>query len=243
MKHTAVLKKLMILVCAFFCGVALSAESVFSPWQAGTIVTAQEVAAYGENNCFAAEELNDTIFFRMAKKSFRDDCTVLRSDLRYIRTLHYDVDGTIHLGEMVCNKAIASDLLAIFRELYKNKYPIQRMILIDDYDANEEESMRDNNSSCFCFTTVANTRIPSNHAKGLSVDINPLYNPYYNDMGDGLLLIQPSTGEPYIDRKKEFPYKIAKNDLCYTLFISHGFTWGGEQTKRVDYKHFEKKIR
>ncbi|MBQ6779954.1 MAG: M15 family metallopeptidase [Treponema sp.] len=238
--------KKLILVCTL-AGILLAsgfaAGSVFSDWKAGTPVTAEEIAAYGEAKCFAAEEISNKIFARMQKKSFREDCTVPRTDLRYIRTLHYDTDGTIYLGEMVCNKAIATDLIEIFRELYKNKYPIQRMVLIDDYNASEEEAMRDNNSFCFCFGTVANTKVPSAHAKGLSVDINPLYNPYFNDMGDGLRLVEPPTGEPYLDRKKNFPYKIVKNDLCYKLFIAHGFEWAGERTKRTDYKHFEKKLK
>ena len=33
---------------------------------------------------------------------------------------------------------------------------------------------------------------------------------------------------------------IKKGDLCYNLFIEHGFTWGGEWKSLKDYQHFQK---
>jgi hypothetical protein len=36
-------------------------------------------------------------------------------------------------------------------------------------------------------------------------------------------IIEPATGEPYLDRDADFPYKIDENDLCYKLFIEKGF--------------------
>jgi hypothetical protein len=30
-------------------------------------------------------------------------------------------------------------------------------------------------------------------------------------------------GKPYVDRKKKCKYKITKCDLCYRLFMKHGF--------------------
>ena len=34
--------------------------------------------------------------------------------------------------------------------------------------------------------------------------------------------------------------KIDENDLCYKLFIEHGFTWGGNWNSSKDYQHFQK---
>ena len=144
------------------------------------------------------------------------------------------------MGELICNKAIAQDLLTIFRELYDNHYPIERMQLIDDFDANDEKSMRANNTSCFCYRTISNSTKISKHALGLAVDINPLYNPYYRRYRNGRVKIQPSNAARYCDRKKQFAYKIDSNDLCYKLFIKHGFQWGGAWTSLKDYQHFEK---
>jgi hypothetical protein len=154
--------------------------------------------------------------------------------------LHHDGKGHILKGELICNKAIAEDLVQIFRELYKNRYPIERMRLIDEYDADDERSMRDNNTSCFCHRSVAHSKNLSKHALGLAIDINPLYNPYYRRLANGKEIIQPATASRYCDRGKSFPYKITRNDLCYRLFIQHGFRWGGAWKSLKDYQHFEK---
>ena len=56
---------------------------------------------------------------------------------------------------------------------------------------------------------------------------------------DGELIIEPVTAEAYTHREDDFPYKIEKDDLCYQLFIEHGFEWGGDWESRKDYQHFE----
>ena len=76
--------------------------------------------------------------------------------------------------------------------------------------------------------------------RGLAIDVNPLYNPCVRRKKDGTLLIQPATGKPYVDRSKKFKYKITKRDLCYRLFVQHGFKWGGNWQTVKDYQHFEK---
>lgn len=97
-----------------------------------------------------------------------------RDSLRYLKVLHYDFNGNITLGEIVCNVIISNKLLDIFKTLYKNKYPIEKIKLIDDYDASDDLSMADNNSSAFNFRFVAGTTKLSNHSKGLAIDINTL---------------------------------------------------------------------
>ena len=139
----------------------------------------------------------------------------------------------------ICNRLIASKLLSIFRELYKAHYPIQRIRLADDYDADDERQMRANNSSCFCYRTVSGTQKLSYHARGLAIDINPLYNPYIRDYKRGRQIVEPATGKPYADRSKSYRYKIEKGDLCYRLFLKHGFSWGGSWRTKKDYQHFE----
>jgi hypothetical protein len=139
---------------------------------------------------------------------------------------------------MIVNKRIAEDVLDILRELYENGYPIERMKLVDEYDADDELSMEDNNSSSFNFRFISHTTRISKHGLGLAVDINTLYNPY-TKVVDGERIVEPVTGEPYLDRDASFDYKIEKGDLCYNLFIEHGFEWGGEWTDRKDYQHFE----
>ena len=189
---------------------------------------------------FTSEPIPDSVFQRMQGRSFPEGCTILRSDLRYLRLSHVDAEGREHVGEMVCNKAIAQDLLDIFRELYRQRYPIERIRLIDDYEAVDEQSMRHNNTSCFCFRRVSGTTKLSKHARGMAVDINTLYNPYVRKGRDGRRIVEPATATPYVDRSRSFPYKIVKGDLLHRLFLQHGFTWGGAWRTLKDWQHFEK---
>ena len=210
-------------------------------WRAGEVVSIEAVKAFGIERCFGTATLEEAgVLPRMRGKSMPEGCPVVPSELRYVRTLHKDDQGHIRIGEMVCNKAIAADLVEIFRQLYDAGYPIERMVLIDNYDADDERSMQANNSSCFCFRKVAGFQTLSHHALGMAVDINTLHNPYVKRRADGSLFIQPSTAGPYADRSKPSAYKIERGDLCYRLFISHGFSWGGNWKSLKDYQHFEK---
>ncbi len=188
---------------------------------------------------FYSTEITEEIFGRMRGKSFKDDCTLPVEELRYLHVLHKDLDGSTKEGEMICNRHIAEDLLEIFRELYDSGYPIEKMRLVDEYDAEDEASMADNNSSCFNFRTVSYSRNLSKHSYGLAVDINPLYNPYIKTV-NGMRSVEPANGVPYVDRSRDFPYKIEHpDDLCLKLFLEHGFQWGGYWQNSKDYQHFQ----
>ena len=189
---------------------------------------------------FSVSMIPDDVFVRIQGKSYPDGCPVRRQDLRYLRLLHIDLDGHVKQGEMVCNKAIANDVLEIFEELYKHRYPIASVRLIDDFGANDEESMRANNSSSFCYRAVRGSKKLSAHAQGMAVDINPLCNPCVRRLRSGKVMVQPSVSGKYVDRSDSFPYKIEKGDLAWKLFTSRGFKWGGAWKTVKDYQHFEK---
>lgn len=193
---------------------------------------------------FSIREISDDLFDRMRSgNTYKADCIVPREDLRYLLVLHKDKDGNTHQGEMVVHKLIAEDVLEIFEKLYDAGYPIERMVLPDNYLADDEIMMRDNNSSAFNFRFISHTNKISKHGLGMAVDINTLYNPYHKtvtkDDGTKEEVIEPATGAPYLDRNADFDYKIEKDDLCYKLFTEKGFEWGGEWSDRKDYQHFE----
>ena len=194
-------------------------------------------ASYADD--FYISEIPDDIFAKMQGKSYKEDCTVPREDLGYVHVRHMGFDGEAKDGELVVNKAIADDVLAIFEELYKADYPIEKVRLVDEYDADDEASMSDNNSSAFNFRFISHTTRISRHGLGMAVDINTRYNPYVKTV-DGKLSIEPANGADYVDRSKDFPHKIDHEDLCYKLFKEHGFTWGGDWTHSKDYQHFER---
>lgn len=209
-------------------------------WQAGATVSQKAIEAFGGvDKCFAAEPIPDGVWQRMQGKTYKENPYIGRDDLRHIRALHCDYDGQIHVGEMICNQVIADRLVGILRQLFEAKYPIQRMVLPDVYDADDEAQMSDNNSSCFCYRAVSGTAVLSKHARGLAVDINTLYNPYYKDRADGTRYVQPATAEAYCNRAGTFPYKIDHDDLCFRLFTEAGFEWGGDWISCKDFQHFE----
>ena len=217
--------------------VALCTGSVAVP-----VNNVQAAAVQDEDKAFEqgfyVTEITDEIFARIKGKSFKDNCTLPREDLRYLHVLHKDFNGETREGEIICNMYIADDLLDIFQKLYKAGYPIEKIRLVDEYDADDETSMRDNNSSCFNFRFISHTTKISKHGLGIAVDINTLYNPY-TKVVDGKRILEPATAGAYVDRTKDFPHKIDENDLCYKLFIEHGFEWGGSWTRAKDYQHFE----
>ena len=190
---------------------------------------------------FTVDTISDAVFLRMQGKSYRNDCTVPRSDLRYLQVSHFDANGKLCRGELVCNKLIANDLIEIFKEFYRQRYPIEQMRLIDDYDADDERSMQANNTSCFNFRASAGSKKLSKHSLGLAIDINPLYNPCVRRRKDGSLSVQPAAGRSYANRRgNHVPYRIEEGDLCHRLFREHGFVWGGAWRSLKDYQHFER---
>ena len=209
-------------------------------WQAGRTVSQEAVDAFGGiDMCFAAEPIPDGVWQRMQGKTYKENPYIGRDDLRHVRALHWDYDNQMHVGEMIVNKQIAECVARILRQLFDAKYPIQRMLLPDVYDADDETQMRDNNSSSFCYRAIAGSSKLSKHARGLAIDINTLYNPYYKGRDDGTRFIQPATAADYCDRTWDFPYKIDHDDLCFRLFTEAGFEWGGDWTSCKDFQHFE----
>ena len=206
--------------------------------------SATEMPPDSDENEFYHMPLTDELKTYITGKSYPDTDKPLQisyEELEYVHVLHYDFDGQVQEGELICNQAIAQDLTVIFKELYDNQYPIEKIRLIDAYDADDDASMEDNNTSCFNYRVVEGKATLSNHSYGLAIDINPFYNPYVRTK-DGETLVSPENAMPYADRSTDFPHKIDENDLCCQLFVKHGFTWGGNWNSVKDYQHFEKRI-
>lgn len=206
---------------------------------AGVVVEAFLLEDISLGELFYALPIDDNIKSRINGKSYGEDCDVPYEELSYIRVLHKNFKGNTQIGEMIVNESIADDMVAIFEELYKGDYPIERMVLVDEYEADDELSMEANNSSAFNFRFIDGTTKRSSHSDGLAIDINPLYNPYVRTI-DGKTVVLPENGSSYADRELDNPYYIRKDDLCYKAFTRRGFTWGGEWKSSKDYQHFQK---
>ena len=187
---------------------------------------------------FSAERIPPQVEARMRGSSYPEEGTpeIRLEDLRYLRLSYYDFNGVPQTGEMVCNAAIAQDLLEIFRSLYEAQYPIRSIRLVDDFGGSDDASMLADNTSCFNFRPVPGQRHLSRHALGMAVDVNPFENPYLDRAG----VIRPPEAAAYADRSRDFPHKIDRQDLCCRLFLAHGFTWGGSWAHSKDWQHFQK---
>lgn len=207
---------------------------------AGTVLDVSGLSRETMDSLFYSAELSEGVQQRIWNNSYQENDNISIGELRYLRVLHMGFDGQTHIGELIVNQAIAEDILEIMEELYEQGYPIEKMVLVDEYGADDEQSMSDNNTSSFNYREIAGTSRLSRHSLGLAIDINPRYNPYVKKKDTGEVLISPANGTEYADRSKEFAYKIDENDLCCQLFQEHGFTWGGSWNSVKDYQHFEK---
>lgn len=159
-------------------------------------------------------------------------------DLALVRVVHWNFEGEECAGELLIHRELAEDIVAIFAELYAAHYPIHQMQLIDAYEGDDTRSMEANNSSAFCHRCATHKPyLPSLHALGMAIDINPLQNPYIG--GETILPVQ---GEKFVDREQAIPGMICEGDPCYTAFTKRGFVWGGHSASFKDYQHFEKVV-
>lgn len=105
---------------------------------------------------FTISNIPDSIYENMLGKSipleYKD--YVDRNSLSYLQLSYYGFDGNSYIGEMVVSSKAANDVLQIFKELYDIHYPIEKIKLIDEYNADDELSMSDNNTSCFCYRVI-----------------------------------------------------------------------------------------
>lgn len=206
-------------------------------WPAGSVLSDVQLSMLGEECFFWDEPLDDELFARIDGVSYSRGCTTPRSALRCLHLLHHNFGGHAQVGEMICAASVADELLDIFRELFDAGYPIEKIYLIDEYGADDNRSMADNNTSCFNFRRKPGMQELSMHARGLAVDINPLYNPYVR--GER---VEPAEGAVYADRTRNCPYFIRKGDACHAAFTSRGWKWGGSWRSAQDWQHFEKKL-
>lgn len=200
----------------------------------------------------------DHVQERIKGKSYKENNNISMNDLAYLEIPHYDFDYNVQMGEMIVNKAVADDVLKIFAELYDDKYPIECMKLVDEYNADDFESIEYNNTSAFNYrlSTDGSGRV-SQHGLGRAIDINPRINPYVNSDGTGAhenareywsRNYQNWSGEYYSWLNgKTYPSSVARAAYIgpevkiYEIFDRHGWTWGGHWSSYRDYQHFEKR--
>jgi hypothetical protein len=172
---------------------------------------------------------------RIVGSTWHEGCPVGVGKLRLLRVTYWGFDDERHRGRLVVHRRFDDEIIAVMRRLYRLRFPIRRMQLIDRYDADDHRSMAADNTSAFNCRFVAGTSRWSMHAYGLAIDLNPVENPYVS--GDH---VSPPAGEAYADRSREAPGMVHRGDRVVKAFERiAGWEWAGAwpgQTK--DYQHF-----
>jgi hypothetical protein len=165
--------------------------------------------------------------------SWRPGCPMGPEQLRAVEVSHWGYDGQVHTGRAIVDAAHAERMVAAFRDLFAARFPIQRMVPIDQYGGDDQASMRANNTSAFNCRYVAGTTSWSEHSYGRAIDVNPLMNPYVKGG-----TVDPPEGAPYADRSRTDPGMIHDGDAAVRAFAAQGWSWGGYWTNGKDYQHF-----
>ena len=169
-------------------------------------------------------------------ETWRPGCPVAPEGLRRVDLDYLGPDGQTHRGSLVVHQDYVDDVIAIFADLQRLRYPIAKMQTVDHYPGAEDElSMRDNNTSAFNCRPLPGNTDWSLHAYGRAVDVNPLVNPYIDNAGD----LQPKTAGRYLDRALTEPGLLKAGDPAVLAFTDRGWRWGGAWRNPIDYQHFE----
>ncbi len=182
----------------------------------------------------SAEPIGPQLRQRMSGVSWHRGCPVGFGELRLLRVTHWGFDGEVHSGRLVVHRDSAGAMLRTMRELYRLRFPIRRMRLVDAYGADDHRSLAADNTSAFNCRPVAGTNRWSEHAYGHAIDVNPVENPYVTSDG----YVSPPAGAPYMDRSRRAKGLIHRNGPVVAAFQRNSWEWGGNWSWPKDYQHF-----
>ena len=169
----------------------------------------------------------------VARSTWSPDCPVTLDDLASLTVSFWGFDGRHHTGELVVNVAVADDILLVFEELHRARFPIEEMRVVSLEELEAPPTGDGNNTTSFVCRPTTLRDGWSQHAYGLAIDINPFHNPY--EKGD---LVVPELASAYTDRTDIRPGMILENDDTNAAMEQIGWGWGGAWTTLTDPMHF-----
>jgi D-alanyl-D-alanine carboxypeptidase-like protein len=165
--------------------------------------------------------------------SWREGCPVHWRDLSVVRVSYWGYDGERHRGAIVVHDLAAPGIRDVFESLYRQRFQVERISRVDEYEADDDASMAANNTSAFNCRKVAGTSSWSMHSYGTAIDVNPMQNPY---VVNGTY--SPPGSEQWANRSDVVPgMAVAGNPLVGAFDYIH-WKWGGRWTSKKDYQHF-----
>jgi hypothetical protein len=155
-------------------------------------------------------------------------------NLRIVDVYYYGFDDKVHKGQLIVHKDVVLEVIEVFEFIRESGFPTGKVVPISRYGWSDEKSMQENNTSAFNYRYISGTRVISNHAAGLAIDINPALNPYVKN---GISL----PADCVYDTTK--PGTISAGSQLVKEFKQRDWTWGGDWKSLKDYQHFEKKLK
>jgi hypothetical protein len=173
-------------------------------------------------------------------KTWQAGCPVLPTRLKLVNFSYYDFNNQEHNdGKIVVLDAAANNVMAIFKELHQIKFPLAKAHVIEQYNGDDQASMLDNNTSAFNCRAITGGSLPSIHAYGLAIDINPIQNPYvsFDNVSGCTTQVLPPPAKDYLNRTH---LRAGMAEQVVEIFKRNGFTvWGGKWNKPIDWQHFQ----
>jgi D-alanyl-D-alanine carboxypeptidase-like protein len=198
---------------------------------------APAVEAAGRAPAFRGEveRIDAATRMRMSGVSWRPGCPVGFAELRLLKVSHWGFDRRVHRGRLVVHREAARGMLGAMRSLYRQRFPIRRMRLVDAYGADDHRSMAADNTSAFnCRYVAGQPGVWSEHAFGRAIDVNPVENPYVTGSG----YASPPAGAPYARRSRHRRGMIHGDGAVVAAFAAIGWKWAGNWAWPKDYQHF-----
>ena len=169
----------------------------------------------------------------VARSTWSKGCPIGLDDLRYVTVSFWGFDRRAHTGELLVNAAVADDIVAVFRQLHRQRFPVEQMRVVDAAELDLPPTGDGNNTTAFVCRPVRGAGNWSQHAYGLAIDVNPFFNPYVK--GEVVL---PELASHFTDRDRRHPGMHDPDGPAVRAFAESGWEWGGRWSNPRDWMHF-----
>jgi len=149
---------------------------------------------------------------------------------------YYSTDNKLHRGQLLINRSIKKDIVAIFDSIKVWRFPIVQVVPIVAFNWDDNLSMAANNTSSFCYRKVLGSNNLSRHAEGMAIDINPFFNPMIWKPPYENRPVKPENAQ----YNKEIPGTLYLEHPVVQEFLKRKFIWGYNFSKYYDIHHFHK---
>lgn len=169
----------------------------------------------------------------IARSSWVTGCPVAAEDLAWVRLTFWGFDAQRHTGELLVHRAVAQDIVDVFRVLYRQRFPQEQVGIVRAYDPDAPSTGDGNGTGSFVCRPSTGASYFSQHAYGLAIDVNSFQNPYAKGA-----VVLPELASAYLARDRVRAGMITADGPVVDAFAAIGWEWGGAWRQSKDYMHF-----